>query len=113
MTIGGNLDATFQIKSTFENDLGEHISTWTDLITISGWLDLSSGNSTHSHKTKTEESTYMLLTDHNETVRELEPQQCRCIIKNKVYEVQKIDDPMEIHDHLEITLKLIGVASEC
>ena len=54
--IGGNLDATFQVKLVTENDLGEHINTWADFITVSGWLDLTSGNSTYSHKTKTEEN---------------------------------------------------------
>lgn len=112
MAIGGNLDVTFQTKSITENELGEHISTWTDLITIKGWLDLSSGNSTYSHNTKTVESTHVLLTDYDQTLRELEPQQCRCIIKNRVYEVNFIDDPMELQDHMEIFLKLVGVASE-
>lgn len=108
--ISGNLDATFQTKSSIENEIGEHINTWDDLITIKGWLDLSSGNYTKSHKTKTEESTHVLLTDYNKTVRELDPSQCRCLINNRIYEVNFIDDPMEIHDHLEITLKLVGVA---
>ena len=111
--IGGNLDATFQIKSGVENELGEHISIWTDSITIKGWLDLSSGTSTHSHKTKTEESSHVLITDYNKTVRELNTSQCRCIINDRIYQVTFIDDPMEIHDHLEIFLKLVGVASEC
>lgn len=111
--IGGNLDATFQIKSITENELGEHIPSYIDVITIKGWLDLSSGNSTYSHKTKTIESTHVLLTDYYQQVSELDVSQCRCIIKNKVYEITYIDDPQEIHDHLEITLKLVGVASEC
>ena len=110
--IGGNLDATFQIKSGVENELGEHISIWTDSITIKGWLDLSSGTSTYSHKTKTEESSHVLITDYNKTVRELNASQCRCIINDRIYQVTFIDDPMEIHDHLEIFLKLVGVASE-
>ena len=109
--IGGNLEATIQVKHTFDNDLGEHINTWDNLITIKGWLDLSSGNSTHSHKTKTEENSYMLLTDYDKTVRDLSTSQCRCLINNRVYEVQSIDDPMELHDHLEISLKLLGVSN--
>ena len=109
--IGGNLEATIQVKHTFDNDLGEHINTWDNLITIKGWLDLSSGNSTHSHKTKTEENSYMLLTDYDNTVRDLSTSQCRCLINNRVYEVQSIDDPMELHDHLEISLKLLGVSN--
>jgi SPP1 family predicted phage head-tail adaptor len=110
--IGGNLDATFQVKLVTENDLGEHINTWADFITVSGWLDLTSGNSTYSHKTKTEESTHVLLTDYNKTVRGLFINKCRCVIEDRIYQVTFIDDPMEIHDHLEIFLKLVGVASE-
>ena len=111
--IGGNLDATFQVKLVTENELGEHIDNWADFITIKGWLDLSSGTSTHSHKTKTEESSHVLLTDYHKTVRGLYLNKCRCIINDRIYQVTFIDDPMEIHDHLEIFLKLVGVASEC
>lgn len=111
--IGGNLEATIQVKLVTENDLGEHIDNWTDFITIKGWLDLTSGNSTHSHKTKTEESTHVFIADYNKTVRGLFVNKCRFIINDRVYQVNFIDDPMEIHDHLEIFLKLVGVASEC
>lgn len=110
--IGGNLDATFQIKSVSENELGEHITSYTDLTTIKGWLDLSSGNSTHSHKTKIVESSHVFISDYDKTVRELDPSQCRCLINNRIYELKYIDDPMELHDHLEIFLTLVGVASE-
>lgn len=111
--IGGNLEATFQTKLTTENDLGEAVNSWTDLLKLKGWLDLSSGNSTYSHKTKTEESTHVFIADYDKNVRKLNPSKCRCIINNRVYEVKFIDDPMEIHDHLEIFLNLVGVASEC
>ena len=110
--VGGNLEATLQVKLVTENDLGEHISAWADFITVSGWLDLSSGTSTYSHKTKTEESSHVFITDYNKTVRELNVSKCRCIINDRIYQVTYIDDPMEIHDHLEIFLKLVGVASE-
>lgn len=111
--IGGNLDATFQVKLVTENDLGEHIESWTDFITIKGWLDLSSGTSTHSHNTKSEESSHTFISDYNKIIRELNISKCRCIINDRIYQVNFIDDPMEIHDHLEIFLKLVGVASEC
>ena len=63
------------------------------------------------NKTKTEENSYMLLTDYDNTVRDLSTSQCRCLINNRVYEVQSIDDPMELHDHLEISLRLLGVSN--
>ena len=110
--IGGNIEATIQIKLVTDNDLGEHIDNWTDFITIKGWLDLSSGTSTHSHKTKTEESTHVFISDYNETVRKLDITKHRCIINDRVYQITFIDDPMEIHDHLEMFLRLVGVASE-
>lgn len=110
--IGGNLDATFQVKLTTENEIGETVDNWADFITIKGWLDLTSGTSTHSHNTKTEESSHMFISDYNKTVRELFTDKCRCIIDKRVYNITFIDDPMELHDHLEIFLKYIGVASE-
>lgn len=107
--IGGNLEATFQAKSTIKNEIGEGINNWTNIISIKGYLDLSSGTSNNSHKTKSVESTYMFLSNYNETVRNLDPAKCRCLINNRIYEVNFIDDPMELHDHLEITLKMVGV----
>lgn len=111
--IGGNLEATIQVKLVTDNDIGEPVDNWADFITIKGWLDLSSGTSTYSHKTKTEESSHVFIADYNKTVRDLFPAKCRLIINERVYQVTFIDDPMEIHDHLEIFLKLVGVASGC
>ena len=111
--VGGNLTATIQKKTTCNNEIGESIfSVWEDLHTIKGWLDLSSGNSSRqAHKTKTEESTYMFICDYNSAVRSVDVRQCRFVCNSRTYEIKHIDDPMEIHDHLEITLKLVGVVN--
>lgn len=109
--IGGNLKATIQVKTTSTNDLGENVLAWTDKYTLNGWLDLSSGTSTYSHKTKTEDSTHIFISDYNPDIRDLDITQCRFKISNRIYEVKFIDDPMEIHDHLEITLNLLGVTN--
>lgn len=109
--IGGNLQATFQIKSVNRNDIGEGINTWTDYVSILGFMD-STGTSTNQHKTKTVESTHILLCDYDAELRDINPKQCRCIINGRKYEVKYIDDPMELHDHLEISLKLVGVVNE-
>ncbi len=109
--IGGNLNATIQVKTTSTNDLGENVLAWSDKYELNGWLDLSSGNSHYSHKTKTEDSTHVFISDYNSTVRNLDITQCRFKLNNRIYEIKFIDDPMELHDHLEITLTLLGIAN--
>ena len=110
--VGGNLTATIQKKTSLKNEIGESISIWEDLYTVYGWLDLSNGNSSRlTHKTKTEESTHTFICDYSSDVRNLDTTQCRCICSERVYEIKYVDDPMEIHDHLEIMLKLVGVSS--
>lgn len=107
--IGGNLLATFQLKTVIQNEIGEGVKVWTDFKTVKGFLDLSSGNSNYSHKTKSEDSTHMFICDVDSDIRSLDITKCRCLINSRIYEVKFIDDPMELGDHLEITLKLIGV----
>ena len=111
--VGGNLTATIQIKTLTENDIGEKVADWIDNIeSVKGWLDLGSGSSTNrSHKTKTEESTHTWICDFDSRLRELDITQCRFVCRNQIYEIKHVDDPMEIHDHLEISLKLVGVVN--
>ena len=111
--VGGNITATVQIKTLTENDIGEKIAEWVNHIEgITGWLDLVSGNSNNqSHKTKSEESTHTWLCDFDSRLRELDITQCRFMCRNQIYEIKYVDDPMELHDHLEISLKLVGVAN--
>lgn len=109
--IGGNLQATFQIKSVVQNEIGEGVNTWTDKVRIVGFLD-SSGTSTNQHKTKTVESTHTFICDYDAELRSINPKDCQCVINGRKYEVKYIDDPMELHDHLEISLKMVGVVNE-
>ena len=107
--IGGNLKAIFQVKTATTNDIGETILTWNKYYEINGWLDLSSGNSHYSHKTKTEDNSYVFISDYDSIVRDLDLTKCRVMINNKIYEIKSIDDPLELHDHLEITLSYLGL----
>lgn len=109
--IGGNLTAIIQVKNATTNELGENVLTWTDKCKLKGWLDLSSGNSNYSHNTKSEDSTHVFISDYDPDVRNLDITQCRLKTKDRVYEIRFIDDPMEIHDHLEIILTLVGVGN--
>ena len=111
--VGGNLTATIQIKSLTENDIGEKVAEWVNEIeSVRGWLDLVSGSSTNlSHKTKSEDSTHIYICDFDSRLRDIDITQCRFICRNQIYEIKHIDDPMELHDHLEISLKSVGVVN--
>ena len=43
--IGGNVTAIIQTSETTVNEIGEQVQRWTDAATLSGWLDLSGGDS--------------------------------------------------------------------
>ena len=111
--VGGNLTATVQIKTLTENDLGEYVPEWNNHIEdVKGWLDGTGGNSPRqSHKTKSEDSTHVYICDFDSRLRDIDTTQCRFVCRNKIYEIKYVDDPMELHDHLEITLKLVGVVN--
>ena len=111
--VGGNLNATIQIKTLTENDIGENVAEWVNYIeSVNGWLDSAGGSSTRqSHKTKSEDSSHVYICDFDSRLRDLDTTQCRFVCRDRIYEIKYVDDPMELHDHLEISLKLVGVVN--
>lgn len=136
MSIGGNIQALLQVKKeNGKNSIGERVNTWVDCTSILGWLDLSTGDSNHmTFSAKIQESTHIFLcdfttltnlstewvwnpfsfltgviskTDGQESV-DITSDNARMVISGKVYEILLIDDPMEMHEHLEIYLRFIG-----
>ena len=105
--ISGNIDAILQqISGSTVNEIGERIPTWEDAHHIRGWLDWSSGNSQYTYDTKLQESTHIFLCDY--VALDRKPAGKRLIVGGKVYDVILIDDPMELHQQLEIYLKYVG-----
>lgn len=105
--IGGNIEATLQKKEGFEtNSIGEKVQLWTDMHTLWGWLDLSTGDSKYTHDAKLQESTHIFITDYAAIDRKADDK--RLIVNGLVYDVLLIDDPMELHEQLEIYLKYVG-----
>lgn len=105
--IGGNVEAIVQQKDGFTmNEIGERVPAWVDLMTLNGWLDLSSGESKYTYNTKLQESTHMFLCDFVPIDRSADDK--RMIINGLTYDVKLIDDPMELHQHLEIYLRFVG-----
>lgn len=106
--IGGNITAKLQAETTSQNEIGESVSTYADKYELTGWLDFTGGSSYHNnYNGKFQESTHIFICDYVEI--DLKPEECRFVYNGDVYEVLIIDDPMELHEQLEILLKYVGV----
>jgi SPP1 family predicted phage head-tail adaptor len=105
--IGGNIEAVLQeIRESATNHIGEKVRSWTDTHTLWGWLDLSSGDSRYTYDAKLQESTHIFITDYAPIDRK--PHNKRLVVNGVTYEILLIDDPMELHQQLEIFLKYVG-----
>ena len=134
--IGGNTNAIIQVMDTEGvNELGERINRWVDVVSIKGFLDYMSGQNDYALNAKIQDTTHMFLCDfdnlenlqtngwlwdpfsfkdgiikkQNDKVVTVTSKNARMCINGNVYDILMIDDPMGLHQHLEIYLKYIGV----
>lgn len=135
--IGGNITALFQVKDEGKkNAIGEREHIWYDVSSSSGWLDLKDENGAKNtiFNAKIQESTHIFLCDYrsfkslsaewvwntlnfvNGEINsekldkrvDVTSENARLLINNQVYQILLIDDPMGMHQHLEIYLKFVG-----
>jgi hypothetical protein len=134
--IGGNIIALFQVKDKGKkNEIGEREHQWVDVASSKGWLDLNGGDSKHtSFNAKVQESTHIFLCDYQsfkglsgewvwnpfnfisgeistaklDAKVDVTSENARMLIDNSIYQIMLIDDPMGMHQHLEIFLKYVG-----
>lgn len=109
--IGGNTDALIQKKTgTSKNAIGESVPSWKNAKELKGWLDYQTGDSKHTtFNAKVQESTHVFMTDFFDyRSAGMKPENTRMIILGEVYEVLLYDDPMELHQQVEIYLKFVG-----
>lgn len=108
--IGGNITAFLQLKTgTVRNEIGEAIPQWTTLHTITGFLDLSAGDSRYStYDAKIQESTHIFICDYLALDERIKAENSRLMLNGKTYDIMLIDDPMELHRQLEFYLKYTG-----
>jgi head-tail adaptor len=105
--LGGNTTAVIQQKTASgTDDIGESTFTWSDVYSLTGWLDMLSGDSKMTYNAKLEESSHVFICDYEDV--SIDPEKTRCMINSKEYQVQYVDNPMELNDHLEIYLKIVG-----
>ena len=107
--IGGNVQGLIQVSTAGKNEIGETVKTWSDVQTITGWLDLSSGDAKYTtYNAKLQESTHVFVADYVELDSTITAENSRMVINGKRYDITMIDDPMELHKQLEISLKYTG-----
>ena len=107
--IGGNILGLIQVSTTEKNEIGEAVKSWNDVQTLTGWLDLSGGDSKYTtYNAKMQESTHVFVADYVQLNPQITAENSRMVIGGKRYDVMLIDDPMEMHKQLEIYLKYTG-----
>lgn len=110
--IGGNTEAVIERASGFErNSIGESVQSWASVGAIIGWLDLMSGGNGPdytAYNAPIAESSHVFLSDYNAAIAAASTQTCRATINGRRYDVLLIDDPMGMHQHLELYLKYTG-----
>lgn len=109
MSIDGNIQAIVQVKDNHaKNKIGECVPDWVDCLVLSGWLDLSGGDSKHStYNAKIQESTHIFLCDY-QALPEITSENARMVIGGNDYEILLIDNPLQMNRQLEFYLKYTG-----
>ena len=109
--IGVNKQMQLQVRSITKNDIGEHIEKWDNVQQITGWLDLSGGDSKYTtYNAKIQESTHVFVADYVALAEGITAETARAVIDGKRYDIMLIDNPMEMRggSQLEIYLKFTG-----
>ena len=107
--IGGNTTAEIRVRSTVKNEIGGTSKTWTAVQNVKGWLDLTGGDSKYStFNAKIQESTHIFICDYIELDARIKAEYSRLVVGGKVFDILLIDDPMELHEQIEIYLKYTG-----
>ena len=105
--IGGNVDLKIKSKVNTKNSIGENVVSWIDYKTIHGFLDfMTETTGRTNYNSKIVESTHVFICDYVEINKPLTELKAYC--NNKEFDITYIDDPMNLHKHLEIFLKYIG-----
>ena len=107
--IGGNTEGIIQTSTSIKNEIGQRVHEWTDVQTLTGFLDLQAGDSKHTtFNTKMQESTHIFLCDYEPLDESIKAENSRMIVDGERYDITLSDDPMGMHQQWEIYLKYTG-----
>lgn len=116
--MNGNTTALLQVKTTTKDKIGAAVTSWVTVAELQGFLDYQSGDaSIGSFKAKIQETTHLFICDFKPIPKEIviegksykvNDESTRMVADSQEYNVLHIDDPMNLHKHLEIYLKYTG-----
>lgn len=112
--IGGNTEAVVQISMMNQNGYGNEIPDWMNAFDkpLLGFLDITDeGTDSGRLMHRVEDADYVFICDYFIPVVngvKLTPENSRLMIDGEVYEVKAYDDPMRLHEHMEIYLEYLG-----
>lgn len=112
--IGGNVEATVQISQVIQNRYGNDVDNWSNVFDkpLTGVLDMvSEGTNNKNLLHRVEDVDYVFICDFFDLLVDgvkLSTENSRMVIDGEVYEVKLYDDPMRLHEHMEIYLKYLG-----
>ena len=107
--IGGNVTAVIQTKTTQKNSIGERITTWNDVKTLKGFLDIFSGNSSRTtFDAKTVQAEPVFICDYTPLPASVSVENSRLKIGNDYFDITYIDNPMNLNYQLEFSLSFTG-----
>lgn len=105
--IGGNIQGILKTKSQVKNDIGEKVNSWVEYKTLIGFLDYATESTNRTtFNSKIQASSHVFICDYvniDKSIRDL-----KFYCDNKEFDITYIDDPMNLHKHLEIFLDYVG-----
>ena len=113
-----NVTAELQVSTTTKNKIGEAVKSWHKVIDLEGFIDLQSGQAGYNnYNAKIQESTHVFVGEYKpipgtviiegKSVK-VSAESTRMVADSQVYDVKLIDDPMGLHEQLEIYLAYTG-----
>ena len=107
--IRGNARAEIQQKRIVRNGIGEMVEEWVAVRILTGYLDLSAGESRYeTYNAKIQESDHIFISSYVPLGSDIRPETARMAIEGAVYDITLIDNPMGLGRQLEFYLKKVG-----
>lgn len=117
--IGGNITVQIQAQHGYTtNAIGSRVPNWYDVISLTGFLDLSSENTSRTtFNAKIQESTHIFICDYvpipatfavEGVPHRVTTENVRMAANGASYDIMLMDNPMFLNKHWEIYLKFTG-----
>lgn len=109
----GTTKAWLQVRSVEPDEYLLDREVWKNAFPapLQGVLDLTGADVSHQLMRRVEDAEYIFLCDYFDLQVEgekLGTENSRLVIDGEIYEVLLYDDPLRLHEHLEIYLKYVG-----